>query len=76
MSPILLLGFGGVEYSVEILSPASDPCPLRIVPRIISCPIFAAFTSVRTQAVFPNLESRLDVRLIGTPLTHQVTAID
>lgn len=24
------------------------------------------------QAVFPNLETRLDVRLVGTPVTHQV----
>ena len=26
----------------------------------------------RLQAVFPNLESRLDVRMIGTPVTAQV----
>ena len=26
------------------------------------------------QDVFPNLESRLDVRMIGTPITHEVCA--
>lgn len=37
---------------------------------------FCSLSRVRlgnaTQAVFPNLESRLDVRMIGTPVTHQV----